>query len=147
MNFIKKHWFGLLISIIIFAYAIIFVLVLASPKQDLQKRGFIVCTEEFVFNAYGCEGSMCLVGAIYKNSACEAKVISKGFVNWIKGEQKTPWSNYLFEPELAVEEEVDVELQEFYDDNPNLIYDIEKLKRLSEELENERSKASGMEPE
>ena len=44
MTFLKHHWFGLILSLFMLAYLLVFVLVLLSPRYDMQKRGFIPCT-------------------------------------------------------------------------------------------------------
>lgn len=41
MNFLKRHWFGLITGLFIFCVLVLFVLVLLSPRQDAKKRGFI----------------------------------------------------------------------------------------------------------
>jgi hypothetical protein len=43
------------------------------------------------------------------------QIIAQGFQNWINGEQETPWSNYIFEPELPQEvTDENTELENFY---------------------------------
>ena len=41
MNFLKRHWFGLITGLFIFCVLVLFVLVLLSPRQDAKKRGLI----------------------------------------------------------------------------------------------------------
>ena len=48
MRFIRHHWFGMITGLIIFAFFSLFILILLSPRQDMLRRGFIPCTEEFV---------------------------------------------------------------------------------------------------
>ncbi|MDR1693997.1 MAG: hypothetical protein LBR70_02230 [Lactobacillaceae bacterium] len=134
MQFIKRHWFGLIVSIVVFVYIFLFIIVLTSPRQDLQKRGFIPCTEQFIADAESCKGSWCMFKAVGKNSLCDFGVVGDGFAGWIKGEQSTPWNGYIFEPEIEV---MDDELRDFYDSNPNIYKDLEKLRELNQELQNE----------
>lgn len=141
MNFIKYHWFGLFASIFILFWVLVFALVLASPRQDNQKRGFVACTDTLVAQLLDCkkEGKLCMLKSIVKNSACDVGVIAKGFGNWLKGAQSTPWANYIFIPELGVEETApDEVLQEYYDNNPQLNQEMENLKKLNKELENDQ---------
>ena len=77
-----------------------------SPRQDLQKRGFIPCTETLVYNITGCEpGQMkCPLKYLWQDMRCNIRVIADGFVLWSRGKQERPWSNYLFEPEVIEDE-------------------------------------------
>lgn len=139
MNFIKHHWFGLLASTFILFSVLVFALVLASPRQDNQKRGFVACTDTLVAELLDCkkEGSICMLKSIIKNSACDAGVITKGFGDWLRGKQTTPWANYIFVPELDVDENSQDEvLQEYYENNPQINQEMENLKKLNKELEN-----------
>lgn len=36
MNFLKRHWFGLITGLFIFCVLVLFVLVLLSPRQDAK---------------------------------------------------------------------------------------------------------------
>ncbi|MBE6448078.1 MAG: hypothetical protein E7018_02125 [Alphaproteobacteria bacterium] len=143
MNFVRHHWFGLIMSIVVCAFMLMFVLVLLSPRQDAKKRGFIPCTETLAENILSCQKNkvFCLLSAVVKNSWCDAKVIGAGFSMWVGGEQSTPWANYIFEPEIVFDGIDDPEAREQYlKENPNLKTEMIELKRLSEELENEESK-------
>lgn len=141
MSFIKTHWFGLLTSLVVLFFVMVFVLVLFSPRQDVQKRGFIPCTEEMVSDMLGCEGkTFCMLGKVIKNSLCDSKVIIDGAKAWVIGNQKTPWANYFFVPELKPSQEVEAGLQEFYDENPHVTADMEVLRKLNQNLEKEVKK-------
>ena len=139
MTFIKNHWFGLIISLFVFAFVLVFVLVMISPRQDLQKRGFIPCTEIMAGELLACEDNKayCMVKAILKNSWCDTKVILSGVKLWSRGEQKTPWANYIFTPDLEEEEETDEGLEEFYEQTPDVEASMNNLKKLNQELENQ----------
>ena len=141
MNYIKQHWFGLLLGLFLLSCSLLFLTVLFSPRQDNQGRGFIPCTEQMAAKLYDCDGyKMCMLGAILNNSKCDAGVVFSGFKNWINGTQPRPWSNYFFEPELD-EEETEAEVAEFYKDNPNLQQDMllseKQHKQLLEEYPND----------
>ena len=136
MQFIKIHWFGLIVSLVVFWYVLLFALVLISPKQDNLERGFIPCTKKLQENINSCTtGNLCVLKHIIKNSACDSGVIISGLNLWIKGEQKNPWANYIFIPEIN-SEEIDEGLKEFYAEHPNLEEEMQTLKKLNEELEN-----------
>ena len=134
-NFLQKiryYWFGIFISAIIFISVSFFLIILLSPKQDAQKRGFIPCTEQLAQNLYACAQDKkysCLVKEILKNSWCDVKVIGQGFSNWLAGRQPAPWSNYFFTPEPVPATWFDGKMGE----HPELA--IEHLQKLSEELD------------
>lgn len=139
MNFFKQHWFGFLITLILGISFLFFVLILLSPRQDAQKRGFIPCTEAMADGILACPQDgyyTCLLKHILQNSWCDTKVIGKGIKSWLTGKQKTPWANYIYTPELPVPENEDSqELRDFYAENPDLRLDMLKLHMLSNELD------------
>ena len=142
MNFIKTHWFGLIAGIIIFFFFILFILVLLSPRQDNLRRGFIPCTEIMADNLLSCEENkfICLIKSVVKNSWCDIKVVGKGIRLWAKGEQAAPWSNYIFVPELSADDEYEQEAKaEYHRNNSDVKKEMQKLKKLNEELENEQN--------
>ncbi len=139
MYFIKYHWFGLLTGLVIFFFMGLFILVLLSPRADEQKRGFIPCTENMAEQILACENNkiICLLKAVVGNSWCDAKVVGRGIKKWIFGEQKAPWSNYIFIPELPSNHFFDSEAgAEYLKQHPNTKAEMQKLQKLNEELEN-----------
>lgn len=137
-KFFKILYYYLLISFVLFVMYLSVVLAL-SPKKDVLKRGFIPCTEQMVLNVGACErGDMfCPLKWLWQDTKCNTSVVLDGLGAWIKGNQPTPWSSYLFEP---VEEKIS-EDEEPYEGNVslemnelNLHHDFikEKLKELEE---------------
>lgn len=127
----------MLIGFILIVPMVFFALIMMSPRQDIHKRGFIPCTEQLVENFTACNGkTLCMCGTVLQNTHCDFKVIFQGFGNWMDGQQPTPWANYIFEPVLLEEEEMTEDLQEFYDNNPDLDQQMQELKKLNKELEN-----------
>lgn len=150
MSLLKHHWFSLIIWTIISFFFFLFMLILLSPRQDIQKRGFIPCTETMVKELINCEQNkfICLLKVSLRNSWCDLKVVSKGFANWSKGIQKTPWSNYIFIPELPEDPDFDKKAREEYlKNNPDMATEMQQLKKLSEELENESMQETNLTPE
>lgn len=141
MSFIKTHWFGLISGVVVFVFMGVFVLVLLSPRQDAQKRGFIPCTHELANRLLNCESDKkisCLFGAILRNTWCDMKVIGQGVANWFDGKQKTPWSNYIFIPEAELSDVFDTETaKEYLKNNPSPAVEMQKLQKLNKELEDE----------
>lgn len=138
ISFLKHYWFGILTSLILFAGFFFFLLVLVSPRQDAEKRGFIPCTEAMAQGMRSCpaEGKYsCMFGYILKNSWCDIKVIGEGFKLWVKGAQRAPWSNYIFTPVVNEENPDDEVLQEFREENPHLGLELEYMKKLNQQLE------------
>ena len=137
MNFIRRYWFGLVTGLLVFLCFVLFILVLISPRQDAQKRGFIPCTENMAEEIMACENNkvLCLLKAVLANSWCDIKVIGQGMSDWAKGNQPYPWSNYIFVPKIVQNEDV----AEYLKNNPNIKAEMEQLKKLNEELENEEN--------
>ena len=138
LNFIKKYWFTSLVSLFVIFYLMVFVFVLVSPKVDKQSRGFIPCTQEMTVKILGNEeqSSLKLVKIVIDNTFCDIKVVTDGLVSWVKGKQSTPWANYFFEPEIEQETvQDDEELLKFYEENPYISEDMEKLDFERKKLE------------
>ena len=128
---LKKHWFTILVLTFVLLFATFFTVIAISPKQDLQRRGFIPCTEVLAEKLYECKkDKWCGIQVILNNTYCDIKVVSKGLNLWVRGDQPTPWSNYIFEPELYLDEEV----KEFYEQNPNIEEDMQELIELNKNL-------------
>jgi len=135
MNFIKQHWFGTVIMLVLLPAVLLFLIVLFSPRQDNQKRGFIPCTENMAAELYDCGGrGFCMLGAVLSNSLCDAGVVWSGLSGWAAGKQPRPWSNYFFTPDLSPEEEPAPEVEEFYRENPHLQQDMRELEILHGKL-------------
>ncbi len=141
MNFIKNHWFGLIVSLITLAFLCVFALVLIAPHQDEQGRGFVPCIEKMAENLHECRGqNLCALNCVIENTFCNIKVIGQGIKQWAAGEQPRPWSNYLFEPELkqpsaADDFETEESLDEYYQNNPDISLEMSELYKLNQQLE------------
>lgn len=138
-SFFRHYWFGLLISSILMVSFLLFLLVLVSPRQDVQKRGFIPCTEALAQNLLSCSQEnkySCGIKHILANSWCDIKVIGRGWKDWWQGKQASPWSNYIYEPQHSDSVE---ENDEFYAEykakgiSPEL--DMQNLIKMSQELD------------
>ena len=90
-----------------FAVCVIYLttMLFMSPRQDALKRGFIPCTEQLVIDISVCERGkiLCPLKYLWQDTQCNVKVVFNGFGAWIKGNQKTPWENYLFVPKAVAE--------------------------------------------
>lgn len=136
MYFLKQHWFSLLMSIFILCAIAYFAVVFISPRYDIQRRGFVPCTETLADNIETCgqDNIICILGAIGTDNLCNLKVIVWGFKNWMSGEQNTPWSNYIFTPELPPNDSsASEETEDFQPIDQELIQDMQNLKKLNKE--------------
>ena len=142
MNLVRRYWFGSFISLLLLCFIGVFVLVLLAPKQDVEKRGFIPCTENMVDGLFGCnKGIWCSIKIIVNNNVCVLGVIGNGFANWMKNKQTTPWSNYIFEPKLYPSGFVDEEARkEYLKEYPDTIAEMKRLHRLRKDIEDENNK-------
>ena len=141
MNLIKKYWFATIIGILLVFFGLLVGALILSPKQDLQNRGFVKCTQNLIDELSFCNRKIgCTIVAISENTWCDIKVFVLGFAGWINKNQPTPWSNYIFEPELPISQYVDeAEHKEYIKQNPDTDKEIEKLNILRKELENEQN--------
>ena len=100
---IREYWFGLLMIVWV-VVTLLFVLIVAiAPHNDIKMRGFTPCTYDMagaVSDAGSSRHFWGVMSGVGKGYLCYARVMKQGFALWIKGEQPTFWSNYLFEPEV-----------------------------------------------
>lgn len=141
MKFIKHHWFNILMVLFILVSMGQTLLVAFSPREDKQNRGFIPCTKQLSMQLIECQsGAWCVIKAVMKNSGCDLKVIGQGLSLWVKGEQSTPWSNYLYQPDLShLENNLNENSKLFYKENPNYLEDFEQVKQEHQKLEESNS--------
>ena len=135
-RFFKYVYIWSLIVLVSYVLYMMTVLII-SPKNDLKNRGFVCCTKQLAFNLGKCESGqmMCVFKAFYKDVACNSGVIYEGLADWIKGEQNTPWANYIFEPEWQEESE-NPYLSNPKEDMENMALDREFMLQKHQELEN-----------
>lgn len=100
LKFLYYACLGVFVSGVVFLTTMLFV----SPRQDALKRGFIPCTEKLVVDISMCERGeiLCPLKHLWQDTKCNGGVVFSGFGAWIKGEQSTPWENYLFKPQLEI---------------------------------------------
>lgn len=140
MGFLRRNYFGIIIVIFILLSAMFFTIIIISPKEDTQKRGFVMCTEKFVTNASQCKDKAfsCISKHIWYDFTCNLSVISDGFSLWVSGEQEKPWSNYIYEPDL-LSHNIDLYNQDgietLYEENPNILEDMQQVRLLNKEME------------
>ncbi len=141
MRFIKKYWFSAMIVSMVLIIALIVFAVMLSPKQDVQGRGFVPCTEAMMSNLVACENKIsCSISAILNNAVCEIDVIYQGVILWVEKKQAYPWSNYIFEPKLPSSEYIDEQVvEEYLKEYPNVKDDMENLHQRRKDLENENN--------
>lgn len=136
-NFLRNRWFELGIFIIVILFIAEFFLILKAPHDDEENRGFSVCSKQMFTDVSNCNSQIwCTFKAVSKNYICYNLIIFKGFKNWITKKSPTPWSDYLFEPEP---EEIQPELAEFYEQNPNIAEQMQTLIEKKLELENKNN--------
>lgn len=138
---LKWFYFGFLAVLLSYVFYFAIVLLL-SPKNDIKNRGFVACTKELVVNLGECESGQlsCVLGSFYDDTKCNSQIIFTGLKNWLKGEQTTPWSNYIFEPILLETSE------NYYPGNPaedmeNIELEHKFMQQKLNELEAIKNKA------
>lgn len=105
-----KWLYYICLSVLVIGVSYVSVMMFISPRQDAAKRGFIPCTERLVYDISSCSAGelSCPLGFLWQDMRCNVKVVWSGLIDWTKGQQAAPWSNYLFEP--IAEAEIDEEL-------------------------------------
>ncbi len=138
-RFFRLLYYYCLFMLIVIVLYLSFALAV-SPKKDALKRGFIPCTENFVYSVGECErGQMgCLASKLWTDTKCNLYVIADGLGAWIKGNQSTPWENYFFTP--LVEAELDAE-NPYIGDVEHDFDDLEKQRAFFEQKEKELEQA------
>lgn len=141
MNFIKRYWFGGVLTTLICCFVILFVLLVISPKQDAKNRGFVKCTQLMITSLSDCNRSIwCSVKTISENTWCNVKVVAEGVKLWLDNKQPTPWANYLFEPQIIENSFFDEEaIEEYLKNNPDVKKEMMRLDELRKGLENEEN--------
>lgn len=119
-----------LLGLLVFFVAYMVIMLVLSPKQDAEKRGFIPCTEEFVLNVTDCtRGEMiCPLKYLWRDTKCNVSVILDGFGAWLRGKQATPWANYLFTP-------TQIQLSDITEYDGDIVSDMRDLKVQNQFIE------------
>ena len=143
LDFLKCYWFGLLMSLILLIGFLFFLLVLISPHNDLQKRGFVPCTDALAQNLLSCPKEnkyTCSIKHILAHSWCHIEVIGEGFSFWWQGKQATPWSNYIYEPQTSTITDPN---DDFYADYEaqgiSPAWDMQQIIKMHENLEKQNA--------
>ncbi len=132
LKFIKIHWFGLIVSTIFALSIAIIIIVLISPHQNEQNKGFSPCTQQMITDINECnKKNTCVLKSLLKNNLCNIKIIGSGISLWLGGKQETPWDNYLFEEKKP---QISPELQDFYKQNPDINQQMIELKKLNKKI-------------
>ena len=128
VEFIKKYWFGGLLSLFSLVVLGVVCVVSIAPHSSKEMKGFSVCTYKMAdeLAVYGARKEISgVVQAIVESYVCYAEVMVDGLKLWVEGKQDTPWANYLFEVE---------ENNEFEDEDVEpLSEDLLKANKLNDE--------------
>ena len=114
-----------------------------APRHDAQKRGFVMCTEKLVADLTTCGRGeiVCSLSYLWQNTTCNAGVVLDGFGAWIRGQQSTPWQNYLFAPEATEPDGDDGDKDSSVVNHMNLLkqqYQMLEQKRMQAEQQFEK---------
>ena len=136
MNFIKSHWFGILICLWLVLFVAMMVVVLIAPHNDAKNRGFAFCTHNLINTLENCNRKIiCSTKAITDNTVCDIKIITNSFYKWLKGDNRFPWSDYIFSPEKSFSYIDEEERKEYLNEFPDTLEEMEKLKQLRKDME------------
>ncbi len=125
--------------LILFVSGIIYLttMLFLAPRQDVYDRGFIACTKELVNNLAECERGKigCPLKFLWRDMKCNVGIIYTGVADWVKGKQKTPWANYLYEPQLIAPEDQELYQSNALNDMMDIEYQNQFFERKNEEFE------------
>lgn len=142
MNFIKSHWFGMLIGLWMFLFIALVGIVIFAPHHDAKNRGFAFCTHNLADDLISCDkATLCTMNAILNNTWCDIKIICQSFNDWIDNKHPYPWSGYLFEPEQLHSSYFDEEeVKEYMQEYPDTLEEMVELKKLRKDMEDAQNK-------
>ena len=98
----KDYWFIFLCGAVVGVFFLFSLIIAFAPHIDQKQRGFTPCTYQMAeaFQMTENLGLWQTAAIINKGYACYAGVMWQGWKAYVHREQKTPWENYMFEPEL-----------------------------------------------
>jgi len=143
MNFIKAHWFGILIWIWLTLVFLFAALIVSAPHYDARNRGFAFCSQQLIDDLHSCNHSVfCSSEMIIRSTKCDLKVVAASFSDWMAGKHQYPWSGYIFVPELPQDYLIDEESRrEYLKEYPDTAEEMLKLQQLRKDMENAQNQA------
>lgn len=101
VKFLKEHWFGFILSFLVFVFLIFSIVITVAPHNDAKMRGFTPCTYQMAQDINQTEDIkfMDVLVIVSSGYGCYFAVIKDGIKDYFSGKQPTPWANYLFVPE------------------------------------------------
>ena len=101
VKFLRHHGFSLFLGLFVLFFLGCVILISQGPHNDAKMRGFTPCThhlvERLIMDKEPTYSDVFFI--IAEGYGCYFKVMGKGIALFYKGEQPTPWANYLFEEE------------------------------------------------
>lgn len=133
VKFLRDYGFFLFLGIFVLLFLSCITLISLAPHDDTKMRGFTPCTyqiaEKMMTN--GTLKQSEVFGIIAKGYGCYFKVIGEGIKLFYKGQQSTPWANYLFTPDstISADEGFDADLEQ-----NSLLKDDDEIDLLDNEI-------------
>ena len=134
----REHWFGLILSVMVLVCACFVLVDAIAPHGDAKMRGFTPCTYTMA-TELGQTGEAVKVIEVMKivgrGFFCYGKVMKEGMSLFWHGKQKTPWANYLFEPEVVKDDFAGEVTEPFSEDllKANLLDEVEEELLVNDE--------------
>ena len=125
LKFLREYAFFIVLGIFVLCFIGFVTIIAVAPHNDIKMRGFTPCTYQIAEKLMVDETlrQSEVLGIIAKGYGCYFKVMKDGILFFYKGQQPTPWANYLFEQEKnTIEEDFDEDLEE-----NNLLLEDEKV--------------------
>lgn len=139
MRFLREHGFVFFLGLFVLCFLGCVTLISLAPHNDAKMRGFTPCTYQLAeeLMAEDVLKQSKVFGIIARGYICYFKVMGEGVKLFYKGQQATPWANYLFKSEpFALSDEVfDEDLEKnslLKDDNDGELLDNSMKENIDE---------------
>ena len=101
VKFLRNYGFFLFLGILVLLFLSCITLISLAPHNDAKMRGFTPCSYQMV-GKLTTDDNLKYSDVFFimaEGYGCYFKVMGEGIALFYKGEQPTPWANYLFEEE------------------------------------------------
>ena len=95
VKFIRLHWFGLCLGLLVLCFMLFTAIIAVAPHNDARMRGFTPCTYQMAvaLQQNRTTPKSHIFKIIGEGYWCYFRVIGEGIDRFVKNEQPTPWAN------------------------------------------------------
>lgn len=98
VKFLREYWFSFFLGLFVLFFMSCVAIIAVAPHNDSEMRGFTPCTYRMAEKLMLRETLKYteVMSIITEGYGCYFAVMGEGISLFYKGEQATPWANYLF---------------------------------------------------